>query len=201
MRTIILLTVFLGGFCFSVLADSPLTSTKIHSGYKNEPIVEEALDIFYLSKNILEYLESPQNPIAIKIAVINAISNGTMRYTENFYEYLQKKNGYESMDDFIARSSGELIICMAYFEALGNYFVADNTVLLANHAKAKSPQSYTVNIICALIEAEKAFGSNSCEVYNLVNRVRENETLTDDMNEEAKAAIFEYIDLYECFYN
>ena len=90
------------------------------------------------------------------------------------------------------------MICVAYFVALGDYFDVDNAILLANHAKTKSPQSYTVNIICALIEAQKAMDDDWCEVYNLVNRVRENETLTDDMNEEAKAAIFEYMDLYDC---
>jgi len=184
----------------TVLADSPLTSTTIYLGYKNEPIVVEALEYKVLSKNILEYLESSQNPVAIKIAVINALGWNIDGNTnaERFLQYLYKKNEYENTDVFLMELTGEMIICLAYFVALGDYFDVDNAVLLANHAKAKSPRSYTVNIICALIEAQKAFNDDWCEVYNLVNRVRENDTLIDDMNEEAKAAIFEYMDLYEC---
>jgi hypothetical protein len=199
MRNIILLGIFLGCFCFSLLADSPLTSTDIHLGYKHEPIVAEALEFKVLSKNILEYLSSPKNPIAIKIAVINALGwniNGTT-YAETFYKYLQNKNDYESIDDFIMSENGELIICLAYFRALGDYFEVDDAIWIAKYAIKRS-NSYTVHIICALIEAQKAMDDDLCEVYELVNRVRENDMLIDDMNEEAKAEIFVYMDMYDC---
>ena len=100
------------------------------------------------------------------------------------------------MDQFTKKASGELIICMAYLKALGNYFEVDDAVLLAQKAKKSNPKSYTVNIICALIEAQKAMDNDWCEVYELTNRVRENKALIDDMNEVAKNEIFNYMDLY-----
>jgi hypothetical protein len=199
MKKIILLSVFWGCFYFSLLADSPLTSTDIYLGYKNEPIVAEALEFKVLSKNILEYLASPENPIAVKIAAINALGwniEGTT-YAETFYKYLQDKNDYESIYDLVEGSDSELTICLAYFKALGDYFEVDDAIWNAKHAIQRS-NSYTVHIICALIEAQKAMDEDLCEVYELVNRVRENKTLTDDMNEEAKAEIFAYMDMYDC---
>ena len=200
MKRIGLAYVFLACFYCSLLADSPLTSTDIHLGYPNEPIVAAALKNPVLSKNILEYLESSKNPVAIKIAVINAIGWNVDGNTnaETFYQYLQEKNHYKSRTDFISKASGELIICLAYLQALGDYFNVDTALWMALCAKVKSPRSYTVNMICALIEAQKAMDGDWCEVYELVNRVREDKTLINDMNDNAKAAIFEYMDIYKC---
>ena len=41
-----------------------------------------------------------------------------------------------------------------------------------------------------------AFDSDWGEVYRLTDAVRRNTTLKDDMNDEAKRIIFEYMDLY-----
>ena len=190
----------MGCFCSSLFADSPLTSTNIHLGYKNEPIVIEALEKSGLTENILMYLASPSNPIAIKIAVINALGweMGGHTYSDVFFRYLQKERKYKNMDKFTKKASGELIICMAYLKALGNYFEVDDAILLAQKAKKNNPKSYTVNIVGALIEAQKAMDDDWCEVYEITNRVRENKALIDDMNEDAKNEIFNYMDLYAC---
>ena len=79
----------MGCFCSSLLADSPLTSTHIHLGYKNEPIVIEALEQSDLTENILMYLASPSNPIAIKMAVVNALGWKNTD-ADVFFQYLQK---------------------------------------------------------------------------------------------------------------
>ena len=72
--------------------------------------------------------------------------------------------------------------------------ISDNS---AQKAKLKKKNSYTINIICALIEAQKAMGSDWCEVYNLTNNVRINDALQIDMKEDAIKIIFEYMDLYK----
>ena len=41
-----------------------------------------------------------------------------------------------------------------------------------------------------------AFDSDWGEVYRLTDAVRRNTTLKNDMNDEAKRIIFEYMDLY-----
>ena len=95
------------------------------------------------------------------------------------------------------KASGDLIICMAYLKSLDNYFEVNDAVLMAQKARSKMPQSFTVSIVTALIEAQKAFDGDWCEVYQITNRVRENKTLINDMNTAAKTAIFSYMDLYE----
>ena len=186
-------------FCNSLFADSPITSTDIYSGYKNEPIVAEAINNSVLTEKLLEYLVSPQNPIAVKIAVINALGwdvNGKNN-ADVFFQYLNKTNTYKSIADFMQKADGELLICMAYLKAMDSYFDVDEAVLIAQKVKSKYPKSYTVNIVCALIEAQKAMESgDGCEMYQLTDRVRENKSLNDDMNETAKTEIFGYMNWY-----
>ena len=69
--------------------------------------------------------------------------------------------------------------------------------MYAQNARAKNNQSYTINIICALIEAQKMMFENSNKVYQIVNDVRMSAELNKDMNEEAIKIIFEYIDIYK----
>ena len=86
---------------------------------------------------------------------------------------------------------------MAYLKALDDYFDVDEAIVYAKKATGKNKNSYTTNIICALIEAQKAMGSDWSEVYNLTNNVRLNRSLNRDMKEEAVKIIFEYMDLYK----
>src|SRR5699024_12827307 len=112
-----------------------------------------------------------------------------------FYEYMKYKNVLQNINN----ASADILICYAYFMALDDYFDVEEAIVYANKAKAKNNKSYTIQIITALIEAQKALDNkeNWCEVYSLTNRVRNNKALTQDMNEEAIAIIFKYMDLYK----
>ena len=200
MKKVILMCVFIFVGSNSLLADSPLTSTAIHEGYLDEEIVLDALFQSELTDNLLMYLESPENPITIKIALINALSwdiDGKNN-SNVFFQYLNREKKYKDIEDFTQKANGDLIICLAYLKALDDYFDVTEAIEIANKAKNKIPKSYTVNIVCALIEAQKALVDNDwCKVYQLTNRVRKDKTLIDDMNDSAKKEIFEYMDIYE----
>jgi hypothetical protein len=86
---------------------------------------------------------------------------------------------------------------MAYLKALDNYFEVDEAIKIARKAKVKLPKSYTVNIISALIEAQKALDSDWCKVYTLTDDVRQDKSLTKDMRDEASKEIFSYMDEYK----
>jgi len=181
------------------MADSPLTSTEIYLGYLDEPVVEKALDYPVLTEELLQYLAAPSNPIAVKIAVINALGfniDGSGN-ADAFFQYLNTGKRYKNIEDFTQKASGELMICMAYMKSLDDYFDVSDALLMAKKAADKTPQSYTVNIICALIEAQEALDNDWCKVYQLTNNVRRDKTLKDDMNEDAKNEIFEYMDEYK----
>lgn len=182
-----------------VFADSPLTSTGISAAYKDVKIVQSAAKANgVLTVELMDYLLRKKNPIDVKIALINELSwniDGKDNSTA-FLEYLKKKKKYKGMDDFLNNASGDMIICMAYIKALDNYFDVEDASIYAQKAKSKNSQSYTIQIICALIEAQKAMDSDWCKVYKLTNDVRINESLKKDMKQEAVTIIFEYMDLY-----
>ena len=184
----------------NLFADSPLTSTNFSEAYKDEQIIQLASQAKgQLTIPLMDYLYDNNNPIELKMALINELgwdfdgrNNSTL-----FFEYLQNKNKYKNIVTFLSKANGDLLISMAYLKAMDNYFEVDNAIIYAQKAKSKNTNSYTTHIICALIEAQKTFENDWCEVYNLVNNVRQNQALNRDMKADAIDIIFEYMNLYQ----
>jgi len=80
---------------------------------------------------------------------------------------------------------------------MDNYFEVDDAIRYAKMAKEKKGESFTVNIICAIIESQKEMARDWCKVYQFTNDVRNNSVLKSDMKEEAVKIIFDYMDLYK----
>lgn len=183
-----------------LFADSPLTSTEISKAYKDLAIIEiasgsEGKLIFEL----LAYLDG-NNPLDVKIALINELSWDFKGKNNSiiFFDYLKSKYNYKNENDFLERANSSQLICMAYLKAMDNYFDVAEAKLYAQKAKVKNKKSYTVNIICALIEAQESFDSNDwCDVFKKADNVRLNKSLTMDMKKNAVNTIFEYMDLYK----
>lgn len=180
----------------NLFADSPLTSTNFSKAYKDSKIIQLASKTEgKLTIELMDYLGNNKNPIELKIALINVLGwsfNGQNNSTI-FYNYLKEKS--KLMD--INEANADLLICYAYLKALDNYFDVEDAIIYAKKAKSKNENSYTINIICALIEAQKAMDSDWCEVYNLTNNVRINNTLNQDMKEDSVSIIFDYMDIYK----
>jgi hypothetical protein len=81
---------------------------------------------------------------------------------------------------------------------LDDYFDVNQALDVASIAVILKPNSYTFNIIHALIQAQSIFENvdNWCEIYSVPTNVRYNETLDRDMKVEAEEIIFEYLSLY-----
>lgn len=190
-------------FIFSyqnLYADSPLTSTEISKAYEDLEIVKSALNSEgEITTEIMDYLSDSDNPTDVKIAAINALSwdIGGKSNSDIFFDYLKKKYNYKITGDFIQKGNSSDLICMAYLKALDNYFDVDEAILFAQAAKLKNNKSYTINIITALIEAQKAMAYDWCHVFKLTDNVRSDNSLIMDMNKNAIDIIFEYMDLYE----
>ncbi|MPM79844.1 hypothetical protein SDC9_126886 [bioreactor metagenome] len=174
-------------------ADSPLTSTDFYKAYEASPQVTAALQSKgVLTKDIMKFLNSKKNSIALKMAVINAVGwsfDGHNNYTL-YKNYLGSKMG-----------TGELkaanLLCLAYLKALDNYFDCNEALKIADEALSLNPNSYTFNIIHGLIKAQVLFDSSWCDLWKSTDAVRKNENLKKDMNDEAIRIIFEYMDLYQ----
>ena len=184
-----------------LFADSPLTSTPFGDAYKDFQIIQIASESKgKLTVELMNYLSDNSNPIDVRIALINKVANSgweiAFEETNNakiFLEYLE-----ETEDDFLLfNASSEILICFAYIKALDNYFEVSEAAMWADMARTGNEESYTIQMIAALIFAQQAMDSDWCEVYKLTNRVRENKGLKIDMKEEAITIIFDYMDLYK----
>lgn len=177
----------------SVFADSPLTSTPFNTAYEGSSKVQEALNCNgVISEDLMKFLNSKNNSIALKVAVINAIGWN-----------LEGQGNYVRYNDFLGNKKGkgalkaQNLLCLAYLKAMDNYFDCNDALRIADEALALNPKSYTFNIIHALIKAQVLFDVSWCELWNETNIVRNNKSLTMDMNAEAIRIIFEYMDLYK----
>jgi len=181
-------------------ADSPITSTAFASAYKNVAEVSEALNSDgQLSNNFCSYLHNSKNKLAVKLAIINALSwdfDGKSNYI-TFLEYLIKHDSKITADNFKKNASGDQLICLAYLKAMDDYFDVNEALILADLALKKAKKSYAIHIIHGLIKAQSLFSKDWCDLWKATDKVRQNKKLKNDFDKKAKKIIFVYMDLYE----
>lgn len=114
-----------------------------------------------------------------------------------FMTTCRNTKGTREKDDLLKKADAAELLCLAYLQAMDNYFEVDEAIVYAETAVSKNPKSFTYNMICALIKAQQAMDVDWCTVFNLTDRVRKDKSLQMDMNQEAINIIFEYMDLYK----
>lgn len=188
-----------------VRADSPLTSTNISEAYKDLPIIIIASKSEgVLTVELIEYLLDKENPIDIKMALINELGwdiDGKNN-AEIFLEHLKTNNYYDSEKDFLENGKGYELLSMAYLKALDDYFNVRKALAYAEKAIVRKPNSYTFNILKGIIEAQTFMGGPGqprdwCKLYQATDIVRLNKALEIDMNTNAIKIIFDYMDSYQ----
>lgn len=187
-------------FSSNIKADSPITSIEIWRAYENEPIIlKSSKSNGKLNEPLFEYIIDNKNPIAIKVAIINKLSWDFSGKTnsQKFIKFLKKKKLYSSKEDFIKNGEADELLSFAYLLAMDNYFNVNEAIAISEMALQKNPESYTFNIIDAIIKAQSAMDGRRSVIFNYFDSVRENEELTIDMNEKAISLIFGYMDLYK----
>lgn len=183
-----------------VFADSPLTSTEFYIVYYNVKIVNEAANSGgKLTGKLMIYLADPLQPIDIKMALINRLGWNAKgkKNSKIFMRFLKKIHGYKTDESLINSISGEDLTCLAYLKAMDNYFNVEKALDYSNLAIKKSPNSFTINIINALLKSQIFLKSDSCKVYQVLEDVRVNSDLKNDFKKEATDVIFEYVTMYK----
>ena len=180
-------------------ADSPLTSSKFYQHYIGNPLVYEASETHDLSWDMAEYILDANNPIAIKVAIINALSWGDK--AEGNYSGLvsiaMDVKQPPSASKLFNILDGKTLICFAYLKALSDYFDVKEAVKMAKMAQKKDKDSYCVNFIAALIQSQDNFNANKwAMVYTVLDKVNNTTWRYDDLSDEAAASVMEYINLY-----
>lgn len=185
--------------CSSVsYADSPITATDFYEAYRDVKMVQRAHLEGVMGVEIAEFLSSPENPIDVKAAVINALSwrfegkNNAELYT--YYLGLLYHLSITELDtDFL---SADEIFCLGYLIAMDNYFHPENAISLLEEADKLIRDSFTVSIVLALAKAQIAFEKDWCEAWKTIERVLKNTDLNQDLRQEAKKIIVDYMILY-----
>lgn len=181
-------------------ADSPLTSTEFSKAYREFSIVIKATELNGgINEEIAKFLADKSKPIDEKMAVINALGwniNGR-NHADYFFNYLKKKRKFKDEDHFMKKGRPDELLCYAYLKAMDNYFDVNEAYKFAEKALSLKPQSYTYNIITALIKAQILMENDWCGVFKVTDAVRNKSGVKMDMDEDAVVIIFEYMDIYQ----
>lgn len=193
----------LGAFFFltgNALADSPITSTYFADEYYDVPIVLEAGNSNgIITPSMMDYMIDRKNPTDVKLAIINKLSwdiNGKNN-AEIFIDYLISKKGYKNNSRLMKKANADILICIAYLQAMDDYFNPKPAFETAIAAQKKKKRSYSINFIKSLIEAQIHFDGNWCDIYTVTNEVRINKKLKMDMRPAAVIKAHEYCDIYK----
>ena len=198
MRKVLFVFAFFFFFILS-FADSPLTSSKFYQHYIGNPLVYEASETHDLSWDMAEYILDANNPIAIKVAIINALSWGDK--AEGNYSGLvsiaMDVKQPPSASKLFNILDGKTLICFAYLKALSDYFDVKGAVKMAKMAQKKDKDSYCVNFIAALIQSQDNFNANKwAMVYTVLDKVNNTTWRYDYLSDESAESVMEYINLY-----
>lgn len=201
MKKILVLTMLLKLlFVFQGIshADSPITSTDFYKAYLDVKMVQRAHLEGVMGVEIAEFLSSPENPLDVKAAVINALSwrfegkNNAELYTY-YLGLLYHMSVIELNTDFL---SADEIFCLGYLIAMDDYFHPENAILLLEEAYKAVKDSFTVSMVLALANAQMTFEQDWCEAWRITESVLKNTDLKQDLRPEAKKIIVDYMILY-----
>jgi hypothetical protein len=194
----LLITAMLHG---GIYADSPITSTQFYQAYMDIELVREAKISGTMNKKIFDYLSSPTNPIDVKAAIINALGWKIEGKNNSrlFLKFLSEKHRMILEPHTINTDilHADEIFCIGYLEAMDDYFHPEKSIQLLEMAKKKRRDSFTVSIVLAIVRAQEAMGSNWCTVWELTESVLSDKSLKQDLREEAKKIINDYMILYK----
>lgn len=185
--------------CTSIMADSPITSTYFADVYKSEKIVEKAMSANgEITQEMMDYLADETNPTDVKIAIVNALSwsiDGSDNY-DLFLNYLKNKYSTKSEITLLSNLDASTLISLAYLKAMSNYFDVKDALFIAQIAVLKNPNSFSINMISALIAAQIALDYDWCAVFQVCDMVLKDNNLNHDLHPKAIEQIMEYINLY-----
>ena len=196
---VVLLLNILFSFPATSQADSPITATDFYEAYMDVKMVERAHLEGVMGLEIAEFLTSPENPIDVKAAVINALSwrfdgeNNAELYA--YYLALLYHVSVTELDtEFL---SADEIFCLGYLTAMDDYFHPEKALPILEEAHKVIKESFTVSIILALARGQKVMDYDWCEVWRLTEEVLTNKELRQDLRPEATKMIIDYMVLYK----
>lgn len=198
MKKLFILMILISQYTF---ADSPLTSTDFYKAYMDIPLVNKtAKSNGVLTNEVFDFLNSKSNTIDKKIALINALKwniNGKNN-AELYFKNLIGIHKEYTPNNFYNKGTAEELICYSYLKAMDNYFDVNSASVFSKRAHKLNPNSYAIAIVNQLIKVQMIdYPEDSCEIYRMMNEIRENKKLVIDFRKQASKIIFNYTDCYK----
>ncbi len=183
----------------SIKADSPLTSTYFASSYYEYAIVSKAEVSRTVDDEVAAYLLDKNNPIDVKAAVINAIGwsydgNGNAK---KFREYLAAAHNTTTAQLNLSDLRSDELMCLGYLTGMDDYFQVDDAINMMQMAADKKKSSFTIHMLLAMLQAQKAMDTDFCKVWTLTSAVLNDTSLKRDIKTAAIQAVVDYMILYK----
>lgn len=179
----------------AVNADSPITSTPFYQAYYDGGIVTYAAGKKNMDNTIADYLANDNNPIDIRMAVINAMGwdvsgrNNTELYLTQVYK------GKDNFD-MKSLSAGQKLV-IGYMTIMDDYFKPEAGLPYLEEALKEMPDSKTANIIYALAKGQEVMGKDFCEVWKYYDTGVNREGLNSDFSLSGELIVADYINIYK----
>ena len=176
------------------LAGSPLTSTDLATAYDDVPIVRVARRVGILNPDLAMALASREVPMDVKAAIVNALGWSTMGRDNAgiFLDFMavRYRRDRESMRRVWRRvlSPSELFV-LGYLHALDDPAQAARAIPILERAARRMPESYTVALVGALVQAQTASGDDICEGWRRVAAIDAAPRRERDLRPAARAAV------------
>ena len=189
-------------------ADSPLTSTDIGLYYTDNDHVLAAAEVG-MTESVLYALLDTSTSYEDALAIINAIgwSLGDEGNPQVFIKATAEAKGLSlsqmEVDSLTAREN----FIIGYMLAMEHYLDlrtldiegplgGQSPLDFLSRAHAQAPESYSVAMAYALVQAQAELGSDWCKVYRLIHST-DTAYESYDLRPEARQAILDYIASYK----
>ena len=209
----LLCLVALGALAFPARADSPLTSVSLHSGYDGVPAVQEAIRSRLAEGAVLTALLG-EAPLDQKAAVVSALgwSTGGQDNARRFLEGLAKARGVDRKDITLDHLTVHDRFVLGFLLAMDDYFemgaikpgASDlwgaSALELLSQAALALPESFTAQLVRALVQAQSEMARSMCSVFVSVEAVlRRFSDERRDLRRPAVESVTGYIGGYEAY--
>ncbi|MFD2334551.1 copper amine oxidase N-terminal domain-containing protein [Cohnella sp. GCM10020058] len=180
----------------SAHADSPVTSTNFYVAYKDESIVQKALQAGGMTAELATYLADESSPLALRAAVINAIGWDT-EPTQRAEAYAQQAYGKSLAAIKPSELRGDERFVIGYLLAMDDYLDTREAEQWLEDARRQLPDSFTAALIHAIVQAQEEMKDAGWpQVWKTVADVAFDPDLKMDMKPEAARIIIDYMVSY-----
>lgn len=184
----------------SLFAGTPLSKTQFYNAYLSNDQVQYANEKGIVDGKVYSFLSDGNVGIDVKAAMINALSwDAKGKNSVDAYKMFLGRIYHTSYDKLNPDDlTGEELFCLAYMMVLDQSKNIKLALPYLEKAKSMLPNSYTVSMIYALCQAEiLASEKKDCQAYKTCDQVRNNTSLTKDLDPAAIEMISENIDQYK----